>query len=261
VNSNAGRADSKSLPPRQARGSVGAASGVGRVTSLQRTAGNRATAALLMRENGDGDAPVGGTTQPRKDALDDEIMRLLDGAIAAVGAPGAADSTVVKWAERVVRHLNTNEENKRKLRSYKSNQVTVYVKTKGYELGYFAKETRATLDPAAISNPDFTSEEKRQIVSFLKTSNRGSPTVRVDEAITTGEWSIKLHYDLLGPAHGGANTPHVQFLKGDTKKGGVRYVGDHTRAMTFEETKALMSAPTGHPSWAVEWAKQQAGAS
>ena len=228
------------------------------MTALQRTAGNRATAALLMRENGDGDASGGVTAPARKDVLDDEMTHLLDVAIATVGAPGATD-TVVKWAQRVLRQVKAD--NQAKFVEFKSNILLGYVKTKGYDLGYFAKETRATLDPVAISNPAFTNEEKRQIVDFLKTGNRGSPTVRIDEVITAGEWSIKLHYDLLGPAHGGANTPHVQFLKGDTKKGGVRYVGDHTRAMTFVETKILMDEPDKNPSWAVEWAKEQVGAS
>lgn len=244
------------------------ASGIRRVVALQRTAGNRATVALLMRENGDDDAPGGVVTTEaaaapqkgaaRKDVLDGAMKNLLDDAAAAVGPPGQTE-TPVKWAQRVLRRVKS--ENPTKLIEFKTNVLEKYVKELGYAAGHLEKETRATLDPDAISNPGFTAEEKREIVHFLKTRNGGSPTVRVDEVIAAGEWSIMLHYDLLGPPHGVEQTPHVQFLKGDTTKSGIRYVGDHTRAMTFVETRTLMDHPDKNPSWAVDWAKQQVGAS
>lgn len=217
-----------------------------------------------MRENGDDDEPSGAVTteaaattrKPRKDVMDAGVKNVLD--LAAAATAPREKETPVKWAQRVIREAKpTNPE----INEFKTNVLEKYVKDLGYAAGHFEKETRATLDPDAISNSGFTSEQKREIVAFLKTRNRGGPTVRVDEVITTGEWAIKLHYDLLGPAHGAAETPHVQFLKGDTTRSGVRYVGDHTRAMTFLETKMLMDDPGKNPSWAVAWAKQQVGAS
>jgi hypothetical protein len=235
----------------------GAPRHVADVIALQRTAGNRATAAMIMRENGDGDGTTGTTTTPktRKDTLDAEIIGLLQRKITEVGDPREGERQVA-YAQRVIRAAKA--ENAAKVNEFKTNVVEKWVKEQAYTAGTFAKETRATYDPDAISNPALAAIEKREIADFLKKRNKG-PTVRVDKAIVGSGWSILLHYDLLGPAHGTIHTPHVQFLKGETLKDKARYVGDHTRAMSYAETKQLMDAPDDNPAWAVTWAKQEAG--
>jgi hypothetical protein len=231
------------------------------VLESQQSRGNAETTRMLEQheEKAETSAPKGTARPQQKAELDGEIKRLLDEAATAI--PPAEGTLLSHWTTTVIRQVD--QAHTAKFREFKRNAAEKYVKDLGYERypERFKRETRATVDPSAISNPGFTQEEKLKIAEFLRDKNKRSPTVRPPTPIVVGEWSIVLHYDLAGAPHGPTHTPHVQFAKDKTKKGKQRYVGDHTRGMTFDETRELMDKPGENPSWAVEWAKQEVGES